>query len=130
MQIRWVVVSIVLLLYTISMISPVHAVPFVDKAVICADKPAGYDDFTSHYQFKGYSSKPQFPPGSTVYIYVEATGKTREDTKTGQYKPNIEFVMEGERLKTGGTFSASTSSDKRINDEITSYKKTYGIIPS
>ncbi|MDY6966164.1 MAG: PGF-CTERM sorting domain-containing protein [Halobacteriota archaeon] len=128
MQISRAVIGVILLICAISTIVPVHAIPFVDKAVICADKPAGYEDYTAHYRFHSYSSEPHFPPGSTVYIYVEATGKTKEDTKTGQFKPNIKFEMEGERSRTGGTFSASTSSDKRINDDVTPYKKTYGII--
>ncbi|MDY6959677.1 MAG: PGF-CTERM sorting domain-containing protein, partial [Halobacteriota archaeon] len=81
-----------------------------------------------YQQFRGYSSEPRFPPGSTVYIYVEATGKAKEDTKTGQYKPNIKFDMEGTRVKTGGKFSASTTSDKRTNDDISPYKKAYGVI--
>lgn len=128
MQKRGILVRVILLIYILSMVAPVLAVSFVDNAVICADKPAGYEDFTPHYQFKGYSSEPHFPPGSTVYIYVEATGKTKENTKTGQYEPSILFEMEGERLPTGGTFSASTSSDKRINDAVTSSKKAYGVI--
>ena len=128
MRTRGVVIGVILLIFAISMIEPVLAVPFVDKAVICADKPKGYDDYTAHYQFKGYSSEPYFPPGSTVYIYVEATGKAVENSKTGQFEPNIKFEMEGERLETGGTFSASTSSDKRVSDEVKEYKKTYGVI--
>jgi len=128
MKIRSLVIGILLLIYLISIVLPVHAIPFVDKAVICADKPAGYDDYVPHYKFKGYSSEPRFPPGSTVYIYVEATGKTKEDTKTGQYKPNIKFELDGVRTKTGGKFSASTTSDKRTNDDISPYKKAYGVI--
>lgn len=128
MNIKSLVIGISLLIFVITITHPVFAVPFLDKAVICADKPVGYDDYVPHHQFKGYSSEPRFPPGSTVYIYVEATGKAKEDTKTGQFKPKIKFEMEGTRMNTGGKFSASTTSDKRTNDDISPYKKAYGVI--
>jgi len=122
------IVIMVLLMCVISMVIPVSAVTPLDPVVICADKPVGYKDYTPHYQFKDEDSEPCFPPGSTIYIYTEAVGKTTEDKKTGQFKPNIGFNMVGERLPTGYTFSASASSDKRLNDDKTPIKKTYGII--
>jgi len=125
---RSVIITIVLLLYASSMITPALAGGYIDRYEICADKPAGYKDFRPHYQYKDASSTPQFPPGTTVYLYLEATGDTTEDTKTGQFKPNIGFSMEGERVSTGYTFTTSASSDVRINDDKTSTKKTFAVI--
>ena len=126
---RSVIITIVMLLYAISMVTPALAGGgYIDRYAICADKPAGYKDFTAHYQYKDANSVPQFPPGTTVYLYLEATGDTKEDTKTGQFKPNIGFSMEGERLSTGYTFAASAGSDVRVNDDRTSTKKTFAVI--
>ncbi|MDY6930381.1 MAG: PGF-CTERM sorting domain-containing protein [Halobacteriota archaeon] len=125
---RSIIIAVVLLFYLISSITPALAGGYIDKYVICADKPAGYKDFTPHYQFKDENSIPQFPPGATVYLYLEATGVTKEDTKTGQFKPSIGFSMSGERLSTGSTFTGSASSDVRINDDKTSTKKTFAVI--
>ncbi|MDY6960192.1 MAG: PGF-CTERM sorting domain-containing protein, partial [Halobacteriota archaeon] len=68
------------------------------------------------------------PPGTTVYFYLEARGDTKEDPKTGQFKPNIGFSLEGERSATGYTFTSSASSDVRINDDKTSTKKTFVVM--
>lgn len=117
----------VLLIFAISMAVPVSALTYVDKLVICADDPEGYKDYTPHYQWKGYDNELVFPPGATIYVYIEEKGKTKEDTKTGQFTPNIGFKMEGVS-PTGRIFSASTTSSKRINDDKTPYKKTYGVV--
>ncbi|MEA1957179.1 MAG: hypothetical protein U9N01_02355 [Euryarchaeota archaeon] len=89
-------------------------------AVICVEAGGDYKDFVPHYN-------DHFPPGSTVKIYVEASGKTTMDNVTGEYKPSIQFKMDGTR-PTGATFSASTSSSKMINHDSTLYKETYGVI--
>ena len=89
-------------------------------AVICVDAKGDYKDYVPHYN-------DHFPPGSTVKIYVEASGKTTEDMVTGERKPSIQFKMTGTR-PTGATFTASTSSSKLINHDKTLYKETYGII--
>ncbi|MDY6966203.1 MAG: hypothetical protein SVM80_09615 [Halobacteriota archaeon] len=128
MKRRDMFVVVILLVYAISMITPAFAAGYPDYFAICADKPAGYKDFTPHYEYKDYDSEPHFPPGSTIYVYVEATGKTKQDKKTGEYAPKIEFKLEGQRMPTGYEFSASTTSDKRINDDKSMSKKTYGIM--
>ena len=89
-------------------------------AVICVEAKGDYKDYVPHYN-------DHFPPGSTVKIYVEASGKTKMDDVTGEYKPSIQFKMAGTR-PTGATFSASTSSSKIINHDSTLYKETYGVI--
>ena len=89
-------------------------------AVICVEAKGDYKDYVPHYN-------DHFPPGSTVKIYVEASGKTTMDDVTGEYKPSIQFKMAGTR-PTGATFSASTSSSKMINHDSTLYKETYGVI--
>ncbi len=89
-------------------------------AVICVETNNTYKGFIPHYN-------DHFPPGSTVKIYVEASGKTTKNDVTGEYKPSIQFKMTGTR-PTGATFTASTSSSKMINHDKTLYKETYGII--
>lgn len=125
---RNIVILAVLLTLAISMVEPVFALEDVDYFAVCADKPVGWKDFTPHYLWKNYDSMLEFPPGSTVYIYVEDTGRTKEDLKTGHMSPSIGFELTGERLPTGYTFSASSSSDYRINNDLTPTKRTYGIL--
>ena len=89
------------------------------RAVICAEAK-GYKDYVPHHN-------DHFPPGSAVKIYVEASGKTKEDKITGEYIPKVRFKMSGTR-PTGAEFTASASSSKLTNHDRTVYKKTYGII--
>jgi uncharacterized protein YfaS (alpha-2-macroglobulin family) len=90
------------------------------RAVICAEAK-GYKDYVPHHN-------NHFPPGSTVKIYVEASGKTKEDTITGEYIPKVQFKMSGTR-PTGASFSGSGSSrDDPLNHDRTLYKNVYGII--
>ena len=126
MKRRNTLTAVILLIYVISMATPVLAA-FPEYVAICADSPAGYNDFTPHYQYKDYDSEPHFPPGSTVYVYVEETGKTVQDIKTGQFSPSLGFSM----VVTGPlgyTTSSSTSSSVRINDAKTLTKKTFAVL--
>jgi cell division protein FtsI/penicillin-binding protein 2 len=84
-------------------------------AVICVETNNTYKGFIPHYN-------DHFPPGSTVKIYVEASGKTTKNDITGEYKPSIQFKMTGTR-PTGATFTASTSSSKMINHDKTPHRK-------
>ena len=89
-------------------------------AVICVETNNTYKGFIPHYN-------DHFPPGSTVNIYVEAEGKTKKESKTGEYIPKVKFTMTG-TMPTGETFTASASSSKLINHDSTLYKETYGVI--
>jgi hypothetical protein len=90
------------------------------RAVICVEAK-GYKDYMPHHN-------NHFPPGSTVKIYVEASGKTKEDTITGEYIPSVRFKMSGTR-PTGASFSGSANSPRDpVNHDKTVYKMTYGIM--
>jgi hypothetical protein len=110
-----------------SLLTPVLGVSSLDKVVICAEKPEGYKDYTPHYQYRGPGSIPRFPPGSTVYVYVEATGTTEVDDETGQYEPDIEFKLECVR-PTDSTFTKKVDSDELINEDRSPFKRTYDTI--
>jgi len=68
-----------------------------------------------------------FPPGSTVKIYAEAEGKTKKQSKTGEYIPTVKFTMTG-TMPTGESFNPSHTSSKLINHDSMLYKETYGVI--
>ena len=98
----------------------------INQIEICVEAK-GYKDFVPHYQFER-GEIPHFPPGSTVYIYVEATGKTRIDPDTCEDIPDITFSLTGTKPRGDIEFSTDTTSTELVNNDFTQFKKTYGIL--
>ncbi|HEC57142.1 MAG TPA: hypothetical protein ENI32_04570 [Candidatus Syntrophoarchaeum butanivorans] len=91
-------------------------------AVVCTDV-YGYKNYSAHYN-------DHFPLGSTVKVYVEATGKTSRDLSTDEYKPSITFELEGTKppYPPGQEFTASASSSTLTNHDKSATKRTYAVI--
>jgi len=91
-------------------------------AVVCTDV-YGYKNYSAHYN-------DHFALGSTVKIYVEASGTTSRDLNTDEYKPSISFNLEGTKPPTppGQSFTASASSSYLTNDDKSQTKRTYAVI--
>ena len=98
----------------------------INQIEICVEA-TGYKDFVPHYQFER-GEIPHFHPGSTVYIYVEATGKTRIDPDTCEYIPDITFSLTGTKPRGDIEFSTDTTSTELVNNDLTLSKETYGIL--
>ncbi|VUT28076.1 MAG: hypothetical protein SYNGOMJ08_00636 [Candidatus Syntrophoarchaeum sp. GoM_oil] len=91
-------------------------------AVVCTDV-SGYKEYSAHYN-------DHFPLGSTVKIYVEASGKTSRDLNTDEYKPSISFELAGTKppYPPGPGFTASASSSVMTNPDKSQTKRTYAVI--
>ncbi|RLG35752.1 hypothetical protein DRN98_00545 [Methanosarcinales archaeon] len=91
-------------------------------AVVCTDV-YGYKNYSAHYN-------DHFPLGSTVKIYVEASGTTSRDLNTDEYKPSISFELVGTKppYPPGQSFTASASSSYMTNDDKSQTKRTYATI--
>jgi len=97
----------------------------INQIEICVEAK-GYKDFVPHYQFQR-GEIPHFPLGSTVYIYVEAEGKTKIDPDTCEYVPEIVFSLTGTKPRGNIEFKENITSTELVNHDLTHFKETYAI---